>query len=106
MGFSIYEFQDQYDSNGNHKLLVEQKQYADIDGQTELIWEVVSERVVLTAQQYFNAPGLTGLPLLGDNQLGESQSGSHWGEIPVSRILLHACCSLLFAVCLLLAASY
>jgi hypothetical protein len=104
LGFSVQVFQDQYDSEGNLKTLITQQTFTDVDGTEvralflaleryiacvqcsshrpllpqENVWTVVSPRVLQVARAYFDAPELSGLPLLGENRLGSAQSGSHW----------------------------
>jgi hypothetical protein len=78
MGFSIQIFNSQYDANGLKKRIVETQFVTDIDGERDSIWHVISPRVISVARTYFGCPSLTALPLMGVNQLGQSQRGSHW----------------------------
>jgi hypothetical protein len=48
------------------------------DGTTDTVWKVVSERTLEVARAFFDCPGLTALPLMGENPLGEHSRGSHW----------------------------
>ncbi len=75
LGFSVYNFRDRRDANGNIDSMVEERSVPD---DTEPVWFVTSERTLTVARDYFGCPELDGLPLMGDNQLGTGSRGSHW----------------------------
>ena len=47
------------------------------DRPTSLLRQV-SERTLTVARSYFGCGSLDALPLMGENQLGDSSRGSHW----------------------------
>jgi hypothetical protein len=75
LGFSVYNFRDRRDANGDISSMVEERSVPD---DTENVWFVTSERTLAIAQDYFGCADLDGLPLMGDNQLGTGSRGSHW----------------------------
>ena len=51
----------------------------DADGSVDpSVWFAVGPRTLAAAARFFNCSGLDRLPLMGENQLGESSRGSHW----------------------------
>ncbi len=51
----------------------------DADGSVDpSVWFAVGPRTLVAAARFFNCSGLDRLPLMGENQLGESSRGSHW----------------------------
>jgi len=75
LGFSIYNFQTRTDSSGQISPMVEMRPVPD---DTTDVWFVTSSRTLQVARDYFGCPTLTGLPLMGENQLGSGSRGSHW----------------------------
>ena len=75
LGFSVYNFRDRRDGDGNRDSMVEER---DVPDDSEDVWFVTSQRTLAVARDYFGCPTLDGLPLMGDNQLGSGSRGSHW----------------------------
>jgi hypothetical protein len=50
----------------------------DVDGSKDEVWVATGERTLEIARQYYNCSTLSGLPLMGENPLGEGSRGSHW----------------------------
>ena len=44
----------------------------------EMVYTIASGKPLTFAKDYFNCPSLRYLPLMGQNQLGQSSIGSHW----------------------------
>ena len=82
LGFGIWNFQNSFDENGAPKEIVRFQSVEDEDGTRDQIWHVISPRALDVASLYFNCSalrnGAMGLPLMGENPLGESSRGSHW----------------------------
>jgi len=91
LGFNIYTFQSVYTKDGKQRHIVDSRQYEDekcvelgneytcvklgIDG---AVWTAIGDRVVQVAREYFGDDAIDGVPLMGENQLGDSSRGSHW----------------------------
>lgn len=59
--------------------IITQGSATDADGSIDpTVWFAIGPRTLTTASHYFNCTGLERLPLMAENQLGESARGSHW----------------------------
>ena len=50
----------------------------DVDGSKDDVWVATGARTLEIARQYYNCSTLSGLPLMGENPLGDGSRGSHW----------------------------
>ena len=50
----------------------------DVDGSKDTVWVAIGARTLEIARQYYNCSTLEGLPLMGENPLGDGSRGSHW----------------------------
>ena len=73
LGFSVYNFRERKDADGNPSSMVEERTVTD---DSLPVWYVTSARTLTVARAFFGCETLTGLPLMGENQLGSGSRGS------------------------------
>ena len=78
LGFSIQQFSEVAVRSNGAKRIVELQEVADVDGSTDEVWVATGARTLEIARQYFNCSSLSGVPLMGENPLGDGSRGSHW----------------------------
>jgi hypothetical protein len=75
LGFSIYNFRERKNAAGTIDSMVQERAVA---GDSMPVWYVTSSRTLQVARGYFGCQSMTGVPLMGENQLGPGSRGSHW----------------------------
>eukprot|EP01043_Picozoa_sp_COSAG02_P105991 COSAG02_NODE_41991_length_389_cov_0.500000_1_plen_99_part_01 len=76
IGFSIQQFGEVAVRSNGQRHIVELREMIDVDGSKDTVWVATGVRTLEIARQYYNCSTLEGLPLMGENPLGDGSRGS------------------------------